>query len=410
MSELNNPFPFLGAESVVADPSSPDRPNHRRPGPELSVRAALDPINPYAEDPAWTGLDLFLAALVLMAALFVFTPVWFGIGSVYMRRPMRELVNDPGALWIVPPTVLAYLALMLFMSMRLARVRYGRFWRAVSWGWPKGLGWFGFLVLGTVTSVVLNLLARFLPIPKSLPVDRFFADRPSAYVMALFGVLVAPLAEELIFRGFLYPVLDRWLQTLFMLPQRLRSGSLWFCVLAGWGYLEHRTHAPWNEILAGLLFVGIAGIFLARSTNPRGKPAYGVLLPGVSLLLWGHIAHLLPGRSSAYAAAGLLGLTLLWLAIGAAQPLRAWPASKIGRGLAMFITAAAFAMMHSNQLGGNWAALLVLFAVSWVLTIARVVTRAVAPGVLIHIGYNGLLFFQLYEISDHFRNLERLAH
>jgi membrane protease YdiL (CAAX protease family) len=409
VSELNNPFPFLQAESVVADPSSPDRPNHRRPGHAPPAGAALDPINPYAEDPSWKGSDLFLAALVMMVALFVFTSISFGVGSLYLHRPVRELVNDPGALWIVPPTGLAYLAVMLFMSIRLARVRHAQFWRAVSWGWPKGLGGFGFLVLGAVTTVVLNLVARFLPIPKSLPVDRFFADRPSAYLMAFFGVLVAPLAEELIFRGFLYPVLDRWLQTLFMLPQRLRAGSLWISVIAGWGYLQHRTQAPWTQILTGLLLVGIAGIFLARSANSRQKPAYGVLLPGVSLLLWGHIAHLLPGRSSAYAAAGLLGLTLFGLVFAAAPPLRAWPASKIGRGLAMLITAAAFAMMHSDQLGGNWAALLILFAVSWVLTIARVVTGAVAPGVLIHMGYNGLLFFQLYAVSDHFRNLERLA-
>ncbi len=150
-------------------------------------------------------------------------------------------------------------------------------------------------------------------------------------------------------------------------------------------------------------------LFLSRSTNPGGKPAYLILLPGMSLLIWGMLARSLPGRQSIYGAASLLGLALLTFAISAAPALRAWPASKIGRGLAVLITAAAFAMMHSLQLGGNWAALLVLFGVSCILTITRVVTRAVAPGVLIHAGYNALIFFQIYLVSDHFRNLDKLA-
>jgi membrane protease YdiL (CAAX protease family) len=40
-----------------------------------------------------------------------------------------------------------------------------------------------------------------------------FRDRNSAYLLALFGVLVAPLIEELFFRGFLYPVLAKYLGT-----------------------------------------------------------------------------------------------------------------------------------------------------------------------------------------------------
>ena len=54
-------------------------------------------------------------------------------------------------------------------------------------------------------------LAHFLPIPKSLPMDKFFNDATSAYLMAFFGILVAPVLEELFFRGMLYPTLRRGL-------------------------------------------------------------------------------------------------------------------------------------------------------------------------------------------------------
>ena len=46
-------------------------------------------------------------------------------------------------------------------------------------------------------------------VPKGLPIDQMIHDRNSAFLFALFGVLVAPFIEELFFRGFLYPVLAK---------------------------------------------------------------------------------------------------------------------------------------------------------------------------------------------------------
>jgi hypothetical protein len=42
-----------------------------------------------------------------------------------------------------------------------------------------------------------------------LPIDRFFDNAREATIMSIFAVTVAPLMEELFFRGFLYPVLAR---------------------------------------------------------------------------------------------------------------------------------------------------------------------------------------------------------
>jgi hypothetical protein len=38
-----------------------------------------------------------------------------------------------------------------------------------------------------------------------------------------------------------------------------------------------------------------------------------------------------------------------------------------------------------------------------------VVTRSLAPGFLIHVGYNLTLFIGLYIGTDHFRHLERMT-
>jgi membrane protease YdiL (CAAX protease family) len=400
VSELNNPFPALEPEQlVVADPPSQVQP----PVP------APDPINPHAENPPWTGLDLLLMALVLIGALFLFTTISFGISTLFSHRSVKELAKDPGTLTIVPAMAISYLFVMGFMYFRLARVRNAQFWQAVSWRWPSGNSWLGFVIAGGVTAIAMGLLSRFLPMPKSLPVDRFFGDRRSAYLMVFFGVLIAPLAEELLFRGFLYPVLDRWMETLFMFPQRLRRGSLWICVVAGWGYLVHQMPHSSARLLAGLIAIPILGIFLARSTNPRGKPAQAVLLPGVSILVWGFVARSLPGHSPFYATAVLLALAVVLMAIGLAPAWHVSSAGMVGRILAVLVTSGAFAMMHSDQLGSAWAPLLVLFVVGCVLTLTRVITRAVAPGVLLHMGYNGTLFGLMYIATDHFRHMERMT-
>jgi membrane protease YdiL (CAAX protease family) len=55
-----------------------------------------------------------------------------------------------------------------------------------------------------------------------------------------------------------------------------------------------------------------------------------------------------------------------------------------------------------------WAPLLILFIVGLVFTLARVVTRNVAPGFLMHVGYNFTLFGLLYIATDHFRHMERM--
>jgi membrane protease YdiL (CAAX protease family) len=414
VSELNNPFPALQPEPTVADQQNPgptnlDSPGFDQPNQKPLAEPVPAPINPYAENPLWTALDLLLLMLLLFVAMVLFTAISLGIGALFSPHRVKTLARDPSALMIIPAMAVSYLCVMVFMSVRLARLRQARFWQAISWRWPEGNRWLGFMLLGGVTAIASGLLSRLLPMPKSLPVDRFFIDRRSTYLMVLFGVVIAPLAEELLFRGFLYPVLDRWLETLFMFPRKLRRGSFWVCAIAGWGYLVHKMPPSSGLLLAGLAAIPVLGIFLARSSKPGGKPALSALLPGISLIAWGLATRSLTNRSSVDATAGLLVLALLLMAIATVRPLTASPAAMVGRTLAIVITSAAFAMMHSDQLGSAWAPLFVLFFVGCVLTITRAVTRAVAPGVLIHAAYNATIFGLLYVATDHFRHLERMT-
>jgi membrane protease YdiL (CAAX protease family) len=302
---------------------------------------------------------------------------------------------------------LAYIVMLTAMYVLVKR-RYQRaFWQAVAWRWP-GDWWLGYMVGGGLLAVGLGLLSRLLPIPKSLPMDQFFRDRQGAFLMMIFGVAVAPFSEEMLFRGFLYPVLDRWLQTLFMTPHQIRRSCVWILIMAGWGFLENRLPLAESVLLAVLVFLATAALFVARSMKPD-KQAQLVLLPGAALVAWGLASRSLGHHAFESVTIALVVLASLLGLISMAPPVAASAAGRWGRFLAVLITSGAFAMIHSEQLGQAWGPLLVLFMVGLVLTLTRVVTRSITPGLLVHMGYNLTLFSLLFLGTDHFRHLERMT-
>jgi membrane protease YdiL (CAAX protease family) len=127
-------------------------------------------------------------------------------GEAISRSTVEQLTFNPYVL--VSGQGLGYVALVAVM-MWLVRGRYkSPFWPSLKWNWP-GRQWFAYLVGGVGLAIVVQFALQFLPMPKSLPIQRYFETAEGAYLMAFFGILIAPPVEELFFRGFLYPVLAR---------------------------------------------------------------------------------------------------------------------------------------------------------------------------------------------------------
>jgi membrane protease YdiL (CAAX protease family) len=186
-------FPPLPDESP--DPATPVE-------PELSARIAVPD-----ENPVWNGWDVILIAAITLFTIFVFVfaTTFAAQKLLYPRLPLMEVGKIP--LVTVVAQLFAYVIVFAFMVW-LVSWHYGRrFYAEVRWKWPEG--WWLYLGLGVVLSISLQVVASFLPMPKELPIDRFFKTPAEAWVLSLFGMSVAPLMEELFFRGFLYPVLVR---------------------------------------------------------------------------------------------------------------------------------------------------------------------------------------------------------
>lgn len=172
-----------------------------------SAGAASLPLPPApAEDPPWSGLDVFILGAATIFAIFLSMMTVSLVAHVYFERtvPWVDVARQPEV--VVLSQVLGYLVVLALM-MRLASAHGGSATTALRWNWPKN--WPAFLGYGVMLSIILQLVAHLLPMPKTLPIDEFFQTPREAWLLSTFGITFAPLLEELFFRGFLYPVLAR---------------------------------------------------------------------------------------------------------------------------------------------------------------------------------------------------------
>lgn len=161
-----------------------------------------------AENPPWGLLDVLLIAVFGIIAIFFLTAIGFLVVHFVPRlrhMDVAQLSQEP--LVVLPPQTLAYLATLFFMMLVVRRESLEPFWNAVKWRWPVNA--LPFILGGLLLSLSIQLGSAYLPIPKSLPIDQFFKTTRAAWLLAVFGIFIAPFFEELFFRGFFYPALYR---------------------------------------------------------------------------------------------------------------------------------------------------------------------------------------------------------
>lgn len=133
--------------------------------------------------------------------------------KVLMARMTHEIP------WLMAAQAVAY-GLEWALAVIIFTVWWNRpFLEGIHWNVKPAMRWFFALaVLGIGTGVVISLAGHFVPMPRSAPIlDDLSKSRAGAWMLTIFGVTVAPLTEELAFRGFLLPGLlntFRWLQRL----------------------------------------------------------------------------------------------------------------------------------------------------------------------------------------------------
>jgi membrane protease YdiL (CAAX protease family) len=196
--------------------STPDSIPQDLPPQPVETHALVNqsPAGRQREDPVWNLWEVVGLAGFSFVALFalaivggVIVAVLHGTGLV-LTTPEALFKNISFGVFLQAE---AYGLLLGAMVLLVEKKSPGNFSRAMHWNPPRGKGIFIALLGGVLLAGVSEVLGALLHkwTPTSMPIDEFLKDPNSAYVLCVFGILIAPLIEELFFRGFLFPALDR---------------------------------------------------------------------------------------------------------------------------------------------------------------------------------------------------------
>ena len=223
--------------------------------------------------PVWDYLDF---ALFLGAVL----PSWglaFILSQTTRSLAPRLFSNDAVKTLVFQSFMYVFLVGSLYLVIAW---RYHQpFWRSLGWTFPIPRV-FQLLALGSALAVALSVLAVILHAPMDgSQIEILIKGRASLAAITLFGVVLAPIFEEMLFRGFLLPLLVRSLGP----ALGILFTAVPFALLHG-----AQNHWAWQPVL----LIGIAGVSFGYARYKTGSTTAAFLM------------------HSAYNAMGFLGYTL----------------------------------------------------------------------------------------------------
>jgi CAAX protease family protein len=142
---------------------------------------------------------------------------------------------------------------------------------------------FTLVLLGLAVGFSVTFLGDYLPMPQNPPITQdMMKSAAGAWIMLVFGLTVAPMLEELAFRGFLLPGLInsfRWFGDRGIIPQPTadRIGVPFSILLTSLGFAY--MHSPQVSHAWGpLLLIGIVSVVLCIVRLAMNSVAAGVIV------------------------------------------------------------------------------------------------------------------------------------
>ncbi len=135
-------------------------------------------------------------------------------GKLSKDQLEQYLLSKPQ--FVLGSMVIWYALLFFFLYVTLSLLRGHPFWQVLGWrrigatspgGKPRSP--FFYLLCGSGLSLMVALLTSKLKAPENTPIEELFKYRQTAILFIAMAVLIAPLVEETLFRGYLYPLFAR---------------------------------------------------------------------------------------------------------------------------------------------------------------------------------------------------------
>ena len=252
---------------VAVNPAAAHRPESRLPE-DLRI--------------TWSWVHLLVFIIFVLGTQITIATVVIGYYSVYRHLSQNQLKHllesDPKLL--VGTSIASFVLIILFLYMTLAALRDMPFWSTLGWkklkadpSTGKGKPWMYFLS-GCGLSIFVAIASSRVKDAEHVPIQEFFKSRGGAMLLMGMAVLVAPLVEETIFRGYLYPVVARIISAIAQFfgiefSTATRTGVVASIFITGFAFgLMHAPQLGKNWALVSLLvLVGVIFTFARAWTG-----------------------------------------------------------------------------------------------------------------------------------------------
>jgi membrane protease YdiL (CAAX protease family) len=281
------PDSFAATPLPGAEPAEPEF----RGRPEFEPRQLPGGLLRADSRTPFRGIDLvylmffyFIAGGVLTVIVAAGAFVFFGISPAALRSSTAEWASV-----LITSQALLSGATLIFIYTVVRGRSAAPFWQTMGWRGFRNMASSGSVMLryvfgGFALAVVVGWLGNFVGRESGIPMEELFRSRQSVLMLMALGILVAPVVEETIFRGCIYPVIARKFGittgilatgTLFGLAHAQQLGGAWgqIGLLVGVGivltYVRARAgtvaasyfvHLGYNTILFAGFYIATGGL------------------------------------------------------------------------------------------------------------------------------------------------------
>jgi membrane protease YdiL (CAAX protease family) len=271
----NSPTPPASGEvpyeNIPSAPVAGTGPSHVFP---VQVASAGDtpvfpatPESPYPADLqitwSWAHFIIFIffgfISLILIQGIMA---VHYAPHERLSRTQLEQyLLSKPQ--FVLGSMVIWYAVIFFFLYITLSVLRGHSFWESLGWRKIKSLNSgppknpLFFVLAGAGLSLLVAVLSSQMKAPENTPVEELFKYRETALLFIAMAVLIAPLVEETLFRGYLYPMFAR---SFGVWPGIILTGVLF-------GFM-HGAQLGWTwSLVSVLIMVGIIFTFVRARTG-----------------------------------------------------------------------------------------------------------------------------------------------
>ena len=259
---------FLNPEPVIIEPDALE--------PVVVMEEALDlqhDTDPEEDhSPAKRIPHLGHALLFFSLALMCVSGAAIAVFALFRPRGDENLNAHPGLSLLA--LGLGYVLLLAAAWNLFPRLWERSFLHGIQWNiLAAHRRWFWIVPFGICVSVLAQFSDRFVSLPDKDPLEALMRTPFGAWSVTLFGIFLAPLVEEIAFRGFLLPALATAYDWLAL--ERTRQG------LRRW---ENTSAHTTTAVLFGAIFSSVPFALLHSGQLQHAWGAVSVIF-GVSLAL-----------------------------------------------------------------------------------------------------------------------------